>query len=119
MLNSKRDSDVDQRTEHVMRSKLTELASAAALAGAAVLATGTDASAYRWHRPPVVGIAAGSLIRFGWLSAILRPTHARMKHQRNEPRTVMMLKAPKPILINPAGMEIRCRAVREPRFARA
>jgi hypothetical protein len=65
MLNSKRDSDVDQRTEHVMRSKLTELAWAAALAGAAVLATGTDASAYRWHRPPVVGIAAGSLIAAG------------------------------------------------------
>jgi hypothetical protein len=53
--------------EHVMRSKLTGLAWAAALAGAAMLATGTDASAYRWHRyrAPVVGIAAGSLIAAG------------------------------------------------------
>jgi hypothetical protein len=53
--------------EHVMRSRLTGLAWAAALAGAAVLATGTDASAYRWHRyrAPVVGIAAGSLIAAG------------------------------------------------------
>jgi hypothetical protein len=73
-------SDVRLRTEHVMRSTLRGLAGtglpstglawpglawAAALAG--VLATGTDASAYRWHRyrAPVVGIAAGSLIAAG------------------------------------------------------
>ena len=50
-----------------MRSKLTGLAWAAVLAGAAMIATGTDASAYRRHRyrPPVVGIAAGSLIAVG------------------------------------------------------
>jgi hypothetical protein len=50
-----------------MRSKLSGLAWAVALAGAGVSAAGTDASAYRWHRyrPPVVGIAAGSLIAAG------------------------------------------------------
>jgi hypothetical protein len=60
-------SDVKSRTEQVMRSKLTGLAWAATLAGVAVVATGTDASAYRWHRyrAPVVGIAAGSLIAAG------------------------------------------------------
>ena len=48
-----------------MRSRLKGLAWA--LAGAVVLATGTDASAYRWHRyrAPVVGMAAGSLIAAG------------------------------------------------------
>jgi len=51
----------------VMRSRLMGLASAAALATADVLGTGTDASAYRWHhhRGPVVGMAAGSLIAAG------------------------------------------------------
>jgi hypothetical protein len=60
-------SDVGSRTEHVMRSRLMGLAWAATLAGAAVVATGTDASAYRWHRyrAPVVGMAAGSLIAAG------------------------------------------------------
>src|SRR6202044_549648 len=56
-------SDVKLRTEHVMRSTFTGLAGAAALAGVVVLASGTEASAYRGHRyrAPVVGIAAGSL----------------------------------------------------------
>jgi hypothetical protein len=65
-------SDVKSRAEQVMRSTFTGLAWtglawAAALAGLAVLATGTDASAHRWHRyrAPVVGIAAGSLIAAG------------------------------------------------------
>ena len=50
-----------------MRSKLMGLAWAAALTGAAILATGTSATAHRWHRyrAPVVGIAAGSLIAAG------------------------------------------------------
>jgi hypothetical protein len=60
-------SDVKLRTEHVMRSTFTGLAGAAALAGVVVLASGTEASAYRGHRyrAPVVGIAAGSLIAAG------------------------------------------------------
>jgi hypothetical protein len=57
----------NHEAEHVMRSRLMGLAWAAALAAAAVLATGTDASAYRWyrHHAPVVGMAAGSLIAAG------------------------------------------------------
>ena len=53
-----------------MRSKITALAMAAALAGAAVLATSTGASAQRWHGygnrgwgPAAgIGLAAGALI---------------------------------------------------------
>ncbi len=50
-----------------MRSKIMALAWAAALAGAVVLATGTNAAAYRWHRyrTPVIGMAAGSMIAAG------------------------------------------------------
>jgi hypothetical protein len=48
-----------------MRTTITALAWA--LAGAAVLASGTDATAHRWHRyhGPVVGLAAGSLVAAG------------------------------------------------------
>jgi BA14K-like protein len=53
-----------------MRSKIAALATAAALAGAAVLANGTDAHAQRWHGygyrgfgpGAVAGLAAGALI---------------------------------------------------------
>jgi hypothetical protein len=57
----------DHQRSNVMRSKIMALAWSAAFAGAAVLATGTSATAYRWHRyrAPVVGMAAGSLIAAG------------------------------------------------------
>jgi hypothetical protein len=57
----------DHERSNVMRSKIMAFASAAALAGAAVLATGSSATAHRWHRyhTPVVGMAAGSLIAAG------------------------------------------------------
>jgi hypothetical protein len=54
------------RREQAMR---TTVIAVAALVGAAMLASGTDAEAYRWHRyrGPVVGLAAGSLVN-AWIA---------------------------------------------------